>query len=80
MRKLPVKDARATFAKVLKGPDPTLITARSSPTALVVPIDPQTYWTRIPLLRALTKAQAAANKAFRELRRPLEAKFDENTE
>ncbi len=68
MQPITTREARKHLALILKGPAPRLIGDDYHIRALVVPIWDGYTFNHPELAHALRKAQAAANRAFRELR------------
>lgn len=71
MTKLTVREARAQLPKLLRADAPTPIGDHWHLRALIVPIFHGYTYSNTAILRALRKAQAAANRAFRELRKTM---------
>lgn len=68
MTPITVRQARSTFATILNAGEPTLVGDLYHTRALIIPISRQTNYYRADKGKALRKAQAAANSAFRTLR------------
>lgn len=72
MKPINVRQARSTFATILNAGEPTLVGDLLHDRAMIVPIDRGPRYAHHDHQRALHKAQAAANRAFRQLRKTLE--------
>jgi antitoxin (DNA-binding transcriptional repressor) of toxin-antitoxin stability system len=66
------REARTRFATLLNAEGPTLIGDHGAPRALLVPIRNVRKYDERTIARGLVVAQAEANQAFRELRKPFE--------
>jgi hypothetical protein len=69
MKTLNVREVRAHLSQVIADHQPTLIGDTYHLRALIVPISPNALLYTSDLRSQLRKAQAAANRAFRQLRR-----------